>query len=705
MSDFDRPVGAASRTSPRVRERGIAILSVITVLVALILIAIPFVISQKLGRDRTESSAARSRALFEADLVCRAVTSYLHRSFAGYEEDARKRPGSGGGAFSDERYDSLDEIVPPSSFRQTISDFMRSGGSGASNASANLEDPRGSIWSWRVVDANALVNLNGSSPYLIANLLGSGTLAQDLDASSGEISIGDVMPNDPAAPTPFRREGGWIRVGTEVIEYRAFDGTTFRECRRGALRDTTPLRDNGPGADHKKGDIVIDYTAWKLATHLVNAAAGTLTPFQNLEDAKSIQRWGAGGVLDADRLESLIPFATVWSRREAAETFLDGQLVINPLPENSGDGAGETIRVRDRINIGGSAAYFNPGTLVRVTNGLQTDYLIVGNVGDDKGGQVGSVFTTAGRLPEGRAYAGGRTEIQPMAPYPININTASRAVLAAVMGNLRLRGVEDVTKDVVTPKLALELADLIIESRKGPLSVEGELALRRSGPFRHGKDVATFFGDMQAKNRLTVKQVSALVRNAVNPHDNDLAFGTAPFCYRTLDVYAIEGRAVINSAAGEKIAEAALRQVVEIGADQATTWTLDSQMDFEARPLPGLGRQVRRDVPLQRRVRHAEELPRPAPQARAAVDGAPDLPERPRCRSLRRGRPRRRAHPADARPASRLADARGAQRQVVLRRRLVDRDERRLTPSRSTSCCARAAPTTRTSTRSRSRCG
>ena len=591
VASVDLADRSRDRTSARLRERGVAILSVVTVLVALILIAIPFVISQKLGRDRTESSAARSRALFEADLVCRAVTSYLHRTYAGYEEEARKNPGSSSGAFGDERVDSLDEFTPPPSFRQTIADYMRSGTAapGMPTSTASLEDPRGSIWSWRVVDANALVNPNGASPYLLGNLLGSGTLAADLDGSSGEISIQGLMPNDPSAPTPFKREGGWIRIGSEVVEYRSFDGTTFRDCKRGALRDTTTLRDNGSGGEHKKGEIVIDYTAWKLATHIVNARAGTFTPFSNLEDLKTIQGWGKGGVLDADRLESLIPFITVWSRHEGVETFLNGQLVINALPENSADGTGETIKVRDRIQIGGSAAYFNPGTILRVTDGIHFDYLTVAHAGDEKGGQIGSVFTTAGKIPEGRSYEGGKTQVQPLAPYPIDINTASRAVLAAVMGNLRLRGVEDLAKDVVTPKVALDLADLIIEGRKGQPLYEGEQQIRRGGPFRDAKDVATFLDELLVKNRLTQKQVSALVRNAVNPHDAELAFGTAPFCYRTLDVYTIEGRAVINNAAGEKIAEAALRQVVEIGADQATTWTLDSQMDFEAPLCLGSG--------------------------------------------------------------------------------------------------------------------
>src|SRR5689334_18709702 len=77
------------------RERGIAILSVITVLVALLIIAIPFVIAMKLARERTEVGAARNRARFEAELIARAVASYVHKTHPQYEQQ-RKATNRGG---------------------------------------------------------------------------------------------------------------------------------------------------------------------------------------------------------------------------------------------------------------------------------------------------------------------------------------------------------------------------------------------------------------------------------------------------------------------------------------------------------------------------------------------------------------------------------------------------------------------------------
>jgi hypothetical protein len=94
-------------------------------------------------------------------------------------------------------------------------------------------------------------------------------------------------------------------------------------------------------------------------------------------------------------------------RRETAETFLDGPLLINALPEVSGD-AGETLRFSDATHAGGSGAYFNKGTIVRISDGENVDYGIVANAGDEKGSQFGAMATLASRLPEGRRYDGGR---------------------------------------------------------------------------------------------------------------------------------------------------------------------------------------------------------------------------------------------------------------------------------------------------------
>jgi hypothetical protein len=578
-----RRLAAASRPALGPPDRGIALVAVVTVLVALLIIAIPLAISMKLGRDRTETSAARNQAQFEAGLVADAVASWLRNTHPYYERQRGK--GGTGGADADDRVDGLDEVQPPASYRDVISQ-MSQGGAGA--APRTVDDPRGSIWSWRVTDANALVNPLGASPYLLGGLLGSATLADDLDASATTIHVTNVAPIAASGLTAFRPTGGYLRIGAETIKYAKFDPANgFTGCVRGDLAGSAPLEDNGKPAEHKKGAIVVDYVAYKLATHLISANPGRLTPFRNVEDLRSIQAWGGDGVLPADRFEALAPFVTVWSRRETAETFLDGQLVINPLPEAERDG-GELLRFRDATHVGGSGAYFNKGTIVRITDGENVDYGVIATAGDDSGKQVGSMATMAGRLREGRRYEGGRATVQPLAPFPIDVNTAPREVLAAVFCNLSLRGVDE-AKLMVGPEVAWSLAARVIESRAGPLVVKGDDGRRQSGPFRHSRDFDQFLDDLQKKDLLSPQQRSALIRNAVNPHDDQLAFGTAPFCYRTQDVYVVETRAIVNDAGGQKVAESALRQVIEIGPDAATVWEVSTQADFEVALALGSG--------------------------------------------------------------------------------------------------------------------
>ena len=87
-------------------------------------------------------------------------------------------------------------------------------------------------------------------------------------------------------------------------EITEFDGEAFRGCERGALMDA-PLGDNREAQAHPRGTPVIDYTAYKLATHLIARRPGQLTPFENLEALRDISSWGEGGVIGADRLERL----------------------------------------------------------------------------------------------------------------------------------------------------------------------------------------------------------------------------------------------------------------------------------------------------------------------------------------------------------------------------------------------------------------
>ncbi|MDJ0521092.1 MAG: hypothetical protein QNJ90_03355 [Planctomycetota bacterium] len=576
-------------------ERGVAMLIVITILVSMVLVAVPFALSMRQGQERTQANIARGRAKYEADLLADLVKLFLVKGHPHQEQMRYDRGERSADALP--FVDTLEELTPDDSFRKTIeaeiiaqwekdpakaerARYLKSRGLGPMN------DDRGSIWTVLVQDAQALVNVNGGSPFLLANLMGSAILADDLDTGGGDISVEHVVTGRFGGLRGFPRDGGYIRIGREVIKYEEFDGQAFKGCERGMLQEV-PLRDNGNADSHEKGVPVIDYTAYKLATHMIARRPGQLSPFENLEALRDIASWGEDGVLKAERLERLLPHLTVWSGREGSGSWLADQLVMNELPVSVEGEDPDEVQLRDfRNNPSGTTHYLNAGTLVRVTDGIEGVYGMVDKIGDGAGRRRGMYATLAGRVNatnEDLQFKGGETKIAAFAPYPININTASRTVLYAVMANVQLWRAEG-KEQVVTPELAWSLAGEIVRARKGAVQSDKETGRRESGPFRHAEDFGRWLEDKVKASEITRAQHAALYMNAINPNSSQLRFGTAPWCFRTLDVYHIEARVALNNRAGEQIAEASVREVVEIGSDTTATWTLDSQDEFE-RPL------------------------------------------------------------------------------------------------------------------------
>ena len=591
-------------------ERGIALLMVITVLVTLAIVAVTFAPQMQRGRERTESNAAKQRAEFEVRMVLDHVVQYLAKSHPHSEQQIGGLDGlTGLGTLGDWKVDTLAEILPGEAFYKELQGLMRTAWTSDPVLVQRLKnlkdrgldptrDDRGMISSVKVDDAQARINVHGGQPFLLANLMGSALLTEDLDAGSSEIGVKNVSSSAAAGLPTFPAQNGWLRIGSEVIKYKTFDGQSFKDCERGVARET-PLADNGGAQNHKGGTPVIDYTAYKIATHLISRKAGRLTRFTNVEDLRSVLGWGEGGYLPASRLAQIRDYVTLVSERETAEGWLAPQVSVQELPTSAGGDTPDRVVVRDAQNDTGTTSYVNPGTIVRVTDGRNTAYQVVAEIGDGNNGQIDKEFTLAGavgadRPEDSRAlvFPGGETMVAALAPYPININTASREVLFAVLCNLQHRLAKE-DDQMVSPKLAWNLAEEIVSSRKGSFQAvagtEGSRQQRRSGPFRNAEDWGRFLKDKLATGAITRAQEFALYTNAINPHSRDLKFGTAPWCFRTLDVYHVEARVAINNRAGEQIADAALRQVVSIGSDAHTTWTVDSQADFEERIQQGSG--------------------------------------------------------------------------------------------------------------------
>ena len=70
------------------RQSGVALLIVITILVTMVLVAVPFALSMRQGQERTQANVARSRARYEANLLADLVKLYLVRTHP-YQEQLR----------------------------------------------------------------------------------------------------------------------------------------------------------------------------------------------------------------------------------------------------------------------------------------------------------------------------------------------------------------------------------------------------------------------------------------------------------------------------------------------------------------------------------------------------------------------------------------------------------------------------------------
>ncbi|MDF1702923.1 MAG: hypothetical protein P1V36_17380, partial [Planctomycetota bacterium] len=58
-------------------QRGVAMLIVITILVTMVLIALPFALSMNQGKERTKAVGARTRARFEAETLLELAKLHL----------------------------------------------------------------------------------------------------------------------------------------------------------------------------------------------------------------------------------------------------------------------------------------------------------------------------------------------------------------------------------------------------------------------------------------------------------------------------------------------------------------------------------------------------------------------------------------------------------------------------------------------------
>lgn len=152
--------------------------------------------------------------------------------------------------------------------------------------------------------------------------------------------------------------------------------------------------------------------------------------------------------------------------------------------------------------------------------------------------------------------------------HPLNVNSASREVLAAALTGLRIRGKNN--EDEVSAQEASKLADRLVGK---PL--DGLRALEET------LTVAV------AEGWLSSRDQTAVLLNAVCPTDVLLdGSGTVPFVFFSPEIFDIQARAVILASESVR-GRSVIREVVELTPPRPVTWSLETQLDFErARKIP-----------------------------------------------------------------------------------------------------------------------
>jgi hypothetical protein len=554
------------RSQPRAHhgERGVALIVVISALVMLLVLAVPFVLTGKKDFKIASAAASQMRARQLADAAVEMAAYRLGATHRGIET-------AGLGAKTP-YWDTLDELTVdphPEEFSALLprqDDRLR----------AYMGDPRGDLWSVRVTDEQSKINLDTAPPFLIGALLGRTVLTEDF-APNGDYLA--VESTDALAP-----EGGSILIGSEV--------TTYKEAKSGKILGVKLQ------GEYKKDAWVLAKSALDVALFEQRAQrggqSGAAAPtgavpyagFGTLAGIKDVGRYG-GQAIAEEKLDFLLAPFTVHGQRPSPDGWLGAQRIIAELnPADYDAKRGQPVRVRN-------PDYFNPGTTVKITDGQAAEYGVV--VRSVRRGEEGAVFLLE---PVKRIYAYDTATIAAEMRHPVNVNGCSREVLVMLLNGLEMsqggRAKQDAANRV-TPELAGEVADMIIKNR--PLHGIEHFAEMVKTLYHAKRGATTSYPGAVGREALpnpattapdmNLGMATAIVQNAVNPCFRGLVTSTMPFTFTSGDVFTVDAESSVNDAAGTELGHRRVRQTFRTAPARPLAFRLDSQVDFEDSIIAG----------------------------------------------------------------------------------------------------------------------
>lgn len=515
---------------------GVALIMVLAILAALMVLAVPFLSIARNENVASEAPFARAEARSQVDGLLRYARYVLTR---GHQASEEGRSAMGAGTRATPGWDTPDEALVPVDLINDKGEPVRDA---AGVAYQYPRNPRGVTADLKVRDEQAYPNLLSSPPFLIAHSLGRTVLSEDITPEDTEIAV------ENAEGFPPERGALWIEG--EVITYAIREGGRFLGCQRGAADGLT-------ARPHRAEAVVLDDRARQIAMLPFKSprAGGGYREPASITYIKELSLAGQDPLtpLEVDRFDRDF---TVHGGRFTAGRFGGPVSTLGDVNPESYQGDGFMIRVR-------STEPFPPGTVVRVTDGINEEFGMVARRG---AGARSAIWL---HEPTQNFYDRNRTTVAPLLLHPVNINSASREVLYRLIEGIQIG--QGGRADGANGRVDADAAAVV---------VEGILDRRPIRDLQHFRQVLAELAD-GAMLFLTEIQAAAIFRNAVNPADPALVYSTLPFCFQSSDHYTIEATAVVNDGGGRELARSSVRERVHVAPLGILELNLDNQAAFD----------------------------------------------------------------------------------------------------------------------------
>jgi hypothetical protein len=524
------------------KREGMALVIVLLVLLALLVMATPFLMMARRADQTSAQLADRTEAKVALDTAARHGRFLLSESHAAVDRTPY--------------VDSLDELVVDNRFD---AEFL------------NANDPNGTMWDVDAEDVAGRIDLNSAGPHVLANVAGLSTrLVEMVDENAKALRIAHLSGLEPT---------GIVWMGGELIRYEEVEDNTLAELTRGFLS-----RENAEGEEldgprkpmpHGLGAPILDQRAFGPVLWRMQTADGELRTFDTPEDLLGAAEFMLMAILGnseeagvADRAALASHLVTQWSRLGTVHGgLLAGRVWQRAARLTSKVEGGVDGRVRLD-----SVRWLNPGATIRIDDGAVVELAVVQSV--ERSGLV-----RLDRVLE-HTYEAYTAEVRVLARRPVNVNTAPADVLRALFLNLQLAG----RNARITSREADQLAALVIASRPftGHEDFLRRVVLPAAGLEGLPQD-APVVPDSLADGAgfIDTEDALALYLNARNSNDGWLVFSTMPLCYSSRDVFELDLRATINGQNGVQ-RQTALRETVELIVPQQellSVWA--RQEDFD----------------------------------------------------------------------------------------------------------------------------